>query len=86
MYVFTFHFWHTKGWTPRNQCSKKRVLSSETPGSWRVTVKMEPEEVRQGQWVGLADVQVVRPRGGMSTCRAMAAGGVAAVGSQVEVI
>ena len=36
---------------------------------------MEPEEFRQGECGKLADSQVIQPRGGISICRAVAAGG-----------
>ena len=36
---------------------------------------MEPEEFRQGECVKLAGSQVIQPRGAISTCRAVAAGG-----------
>ena len=54
LYVFAVYFWHTEGETPRNQASMEAVLISVVS-----TDVMAFAELRQGEWVKLADAYVV---------------------------
>ena len=70
--VFSVHFWHSEGWTPRNEALLEAVVNQAkgTRHPWLITcdANMSPEEFEKSLWLQREQMHVVAPKEA-STCR-----------------
>ena len=72
MRVFSVYFWHSEGWTPRNEVLLEAVLQRArvTSHSWLMAfdASMSPVEFQKSLWFQRNQMHVVAPEKS-STCR-----------------
>ena len=70
--VFSMHFWHSEGWTPRSEALLEAVLKQArtTRHTWLIAcdANMCPEDFEKGLWFQRELMHVVAPKEA-STCR-----------------
>ena len=71
--VFSVYFWHSEGWTPRNEALLGAVLkrARTTRHPWLIAydANMSPEDFEKSFWFRRKQMHVVAPKEA-STCRA----------------
>ena len=70
--VFSVYFWHSEGWTPRNEALLEAVLNHArtTRHPWLIAcdANMCPEDFEKSLWYQMEQMHVVAPKE-PSTCR-----------------
>ena len=78
MHIFSVYFWHSEGWTSRNEALLEAVLrrTRTTKHPWLVATDayMSPEDFEKCLWFRKDQMQVMTPVG-VSTCRSKDAKG-----------
>ena len=78
MRIFAVCFWHSEGWTSRNEALLEAVLkrTRTTKYPWLIAcdANMRPEDFEKSLWFGKHQMHVIAPEG-LSTCRSNNANG-----------
>ena len=76
--IFSVHFWHSEGWTLRNEALLEAVLKRTwtTKHPWLIAcdANMSPEDFEKSLWFRKDRMHVIAPEG-VSTCRSRSAKG-----------
>ena len=76
--IFSVYFWHSEGWTSRNEtlleAVLKRTLTTKHPWLIACDASMSPEDFEKSFWFRKDQMHVTTPEGG-STCRSKNAKG-----------
>ena len=69
---FSVYFWHSEGWTPRNEALLEAVLkrtrTTKHPWLMACDADMSPEDFEKNIWFRKDQMHVITPEG-VSTCR-----------------
>ena len=76
--IFSVYFWHSEGWTPRNEAILEAVLkrAGTMKHPWLIAydANMNPEDSEKSLWFRKDQMHVIAPEG-VSTCRSKNAKG-----------
>ena len=74
--MFAASFWHTEGWSPRNEAILEAVLrrARDTKHPWLVACDANMSGFRKSLWFRRDQMNVIAPEG-VSTCRSKSAKG-----------
>ena len=79
MRVFAVYFWHSEGWTPRNEALVEAVVKqARTARHLRLVARdanMSPVDLKESLWYKSRDMFIKAPEQGISICRSKGTNG-----------